>query len=243
MKETTIRFIAQSPTPSSPPSPAQAQQPFDPGTATIWAALITAGLSSVATIISLVSNRRLMTPLERERREHDIKLANMHREHEIQLENARLRPERRLQFIGYWRKQLRKDAFTHEDICNDKAYKTLEGFISPEALHLIRQELQKTEEAKKSLSDRLNFEETAFHASNMDWDDDVYARGEHLAYENYYDAYYANLSTPEEYDEVLRSFKRKRKQLEKFDSDMTKYIKDLLEEELRRLEKEEWELL
>ena len=52
--------------------PVQPQQPFDPGAATMWAALITAGLSSIATIISLVSNRRLMTRLERERQEHDI---------------------------------------------------------------------------------------------------------------------------------------------------------------------------
>ena len=131
MKEVQA-FIAQSSTPIPLPlsTPSQAYQPFDPGAATIWAALITAGLSSIATMISLISNRRLMTRLEEERRAHDLKLADIQQKHEIQIENARLRPERRLQFIGYWRKRLRDDKLTYKDILKDKAYKTLEGFIS-----------------------------------------------------------------------------------------------------------------
>ena len=239
-KTSYTSFIAQSTSPS--PIPSQAQQPFDPGTATIWAALITAGLSSIATIISLISNRRLMTRLEKERQEHDIRLANMRQEHEIQIENARLRPERRLQFIGYWRKRLRNDNFTYKEIFNDKAYKTLEGFISLEAKQLIQQELQKTDSEKKILSDRLHFEETAFNFPRMCWDDEEYIRGEHLAYEKHYDACYSHLD-PDDFDAVKRGFEKDRKQLEQFDINLIKFIKDQLEEELRRLEKEEWELL
>ncbi len=233
-------FIAQSPTPTpSPlPPPSQVYQPFDPGNATIWAALITAGLSSIATIISLISNRRLMTRLEKERREHDLKLAGMQQNHEIQLENARLRPEHRLQFIVYWRKRLRDDKFTYKDIFKDQAYKTLEGCISSKVLQLIQQKLHE----KKTSSDRLSFEKTALNAHSIIWDDEDYARGEHLVYESHYDAYYANLQ-PEEYDAIIRGLENDRKQLEKNDLNLTKFIKEQLEEELRRLEKEEWELL
>lgn len=230
MKGTIATFIAQSPTPSPSPSlsPSQTQHPFDPGTATIWAALITAGLSSIATIISLVSNRRLMMRLERERREHEVKL-----------DNARLRPERRLQFIGYWRKRLRQDTFTHEDIFKDKAYKTLEGFISPEVLQLIQQELQKTEAEKKSLREDIQFEYRGLHYNSICWEDEELARGEHLPYKNY------NLYLQEQQreDDVERWLAKASQKLEQFDINLTKFIKEQLEEELRRLEKEEWELL
>jgi hypothetical protein len=239
MKEVQA-FIAQSSTPIPLPlsTPSQAYQPFDPGAATIWAALITAGLSSIATMISLISNRRLMTRLEEERRAHDLKLADIQQKHEIQIENARLRPERRLQFIGYWRKRLRDDKLTYKDILKDKAYKTLEGFISLRILQLIQQELDE----KETLSNRLSFEEAAFNAHRIVWDDEDYASGENLVYESHYDACYANLQ-PEEYDAVKRGFENDRKQIERFDLHLTKFIKEHLEEELRRLEKEEWELL
>ncbi|WOD38453.1 hypothetical protein [Nodosilinea sp. E11] len=239
MKENQA-FIAQSstPTPSPLPTPSQTRQPFDPGAVMIWAALITAGLSSIATMISLIGNRRLMTRIEEERREHDLKLANIQQKHEIQIENARLRPERRLQFIGYWRKRLRNDTLTYKDIFKDKAYKTLEGFISLKVLQLIQQELDE----KEALSNRLSFEEAAFNAHSIFWDDEDYASGENLAYESHYDACYANLQ-PEEYDAVKRGFENDRRQIEQFDLHLSKFIKEHLEEELRRLEREEWELL
>jgi hypothetical protein len=232
-------YIAQSPTPTPTMSPIQPQQPFDPGTATIWAALITAGLSSIATIISLVSNRRLMTRLEKERREHDIQMAQMQQEHETQIENARLRPERRLQFIGYWRKRLRKDTFTHKDIFNDKAYKTLAGFISPEVLQLIQQELQKTEAEKKSLKERIDFEDNALHYKNIIWENEEVAREARLAYEDY-NQY---IHEQQKWDDVERWLAKARQKLEEFDVALTKFVKEQLEEELRKLEKEEWELL
>jgi hypothetical protein len=72
MSKTTYIAQSSSPSPSPAPAPGLTQQPFDPGTATIWAALITAGLSSTATIISLISNRRMMTRLENEKQKHDI---------------------------------------------------------------------------------------------------------------------------------------------------------------------------
>jgi len=219
--------------------PVQPQQPFDPGAATMWAALITAGLSSIATIISLVSNRRLMTRLERERQEHDIQMAHMQQKHEIQIENARLRPERRLQFIGYWRKRLRKDTFTHKDIFNDKAYKTLEGFISQEVLQLIQQELQKTEAEKKSLKERIDFENKGLHYDNIFWENVELARGDHLAYQSY-NQY---IQEQQMHEDVKRWLAKAPQKLEEFDVALTKFVKEQLEEELRRLEKEEWELL
>lgn len=235
-------FISQSPTPSLSPSPGQVQNSFDPGIATIWAALITAGLSLVATIISLLSNRRLMTRLEKERQEHAMKLANMQQNHEAKLENARLRPERRLQFIGYWRNLLRNDTLTYRDILKDKAYKTLESFISFEAVNLIQQELKRTEAEKKLLDDHLDLEWTALNYPNLILDDEEYAQGVHLPYEIHYVNFYQHLH-PSELEEIERKLEKERKGLEQFDLNLTEFIKDKLEEELRRLEREEWELL
>ena len=233
-------YIAQASAQTSQPplTPSHSHQLFDPGAATIWAALVTASLSSIVTIISLISNRRLMTRLEKERREHDLNLAKMQQKHEIQLENTRLRPERRLQFIGYWRKLLRNDKITYKDIFKDESYKSLEGYISSEVLQLIQQKLNE----KQALSDHLSFKETAFNAPKIMWDDEDYVRGEHLAYENYYASHYSHLQ-PEEYDAVEREFENERKKLELLDSNLTKFMKKQIEEELRRLEKEEWELL
>lgn len=237
MKETTITFIAQSPTPTQQQYSIKTYQTFDPGLATIWAALITAGLSSIGTIISLISNRRLIIRLERERQEHDVKLAKMQQDHEIQLENARLKPERRLQFIGYWRRRLRNDDFTYEDIFSDEAYTTLKGCVSLEVLQLIRQQVQKINHEKQHLRDDIEFEGKVLHGSSYDWDET--GEDSQVCEDYRYHVY----TTPEDYDEGERRLKKLQRQSEQFDLDLTRFIKDQLEEELRRLEKEEWGLL
>jgi hypothetical protein len=164
----------------------------------------------------------------------------MQQEHERQIENSRLRPERRLQFIGYWRKVLYKDTTTYKGILKEKSYARLEKFISPEACNLIQQAVKESEKELEELQASLKWKEKVYHRKWWDEDDDEYRLKQELFWESIDGMEY--LGNYFGVEKALDDLAETKSQVSQAEKELTTFMKTHLIEELRRLE-EEWELL
>ncbi|MFH7244026.1 MAG: hypothetical protein ACHWZW_14385 [Spirulina sp.] len=231
-------------TSSQTPSSPQISNQLDMDIAVVIAALITAAISLATTLINLRIQRRieqsrqeLERQLQHEKRNHEIAIENLRADNEHKLKNQ----PRRLEFIGFWRKMLYKDATTYEDILKEESYKTLEKFIASEVCAMLQKEIEESKEKLEKLNKSLEWKEKVYNGKWWDEDEAEYQLQQDLVYYSKswmeYEGDYVGIL------EALESMAETRHEIYQIKQDLTTLMKTQLIEELRRLETEEWKLL